>query len=164
MRLIDADSINWESVEEEHGARTPAVVACQSLIQNAPTIDPVRCGMATEIIESLLNLIQEICADQRERHKDDSVCGLCEYDGPSWMECPGYEREDCFLLKRDVRAKYYIPYDPVRHGKWEYAEDEVLDDLTFSAWKCSRCGYYAYKPELWHYCPNCGARMEIEGE
>lgn len=44
MRLIDADSINWESVEEEHGTRTPAVVACQSLIQNAPTIDPVRHG------------------------------------------------------------------------------------------------------------------------
>lgn len=46
MRLIDADSINWESVEEEHGARTPAVVACQSLVQNAPTIEaePVRHG------------------------------------------------------------------------------------------------------------------------
>lgn len=44
MRLIDADSIKWESVEEEYGARTPAVVACQSLIQNEPTIDPVRRG------------------------------------------------------------------------------------------------------------------------
>lgn len=39
MRMIDADSIKWESVEEEYGARTAAVVACQSLIQNAPTID-----------------------------------------------------------------------------------------------------------------------------
>lgn len=92
MRLIDADNINWESVEEEYGARTPAVVACQSLIQNEPTIDPVR------------------------------------------------------------------------RGKWEYARDEVLDDLTFSAWKCSCCGYYAYKPELWHYCPKCGAKMEVECE
>ena len=55
-----------------------------------------------------------------------------------------------------------IDAEPVRHGKWEYAEDEVLDDLTFSAWKCSRCGYYAYQPELWHYCPRCGAKMEGE--
>ena len=59
-----------------------------------------------------------------------------------------------------VATRPTIDAEPVRRGKWEYAEDEVLDDLTFSAWKCSCCGYYAYKPELWHYCPKCGARMD----
>lgn len=60
--------------------------------------------------------------------------------------------------------RFTIEAEPVIHGRWEYAEDEVLDDLTFSAWKCSCCGYYAYKPELWHYCPRCGAKMEVEDE
>ena len=32
-------------------------------------------------IKELLEVIQDICDDQRQLHEDDSVCGLCEYDG-----------------------------------------------------------------------------------
>lgn len=59
-----------------------------------------------EKIANLLEVIQEICADQRERHGDDSVCGLCEYDGPSWMECPGFETDECFKLSERFKRKY----------------------------------------------------------
>ena len=34
-----------------------------------------------EKIKNLLNLVQEICADIREKYASDDVCGLCEYDG-----------------------------------------------------------------------------------
>lgn len=74
MRLIDADSINWESVEEEHGRRTPAVVACQSLIQNAPTIDPVRHG--------------EWIATDDPWFSACSVCGYIEYECVGSNYCP----------------------------------------------------------------------------
>ena len=60
-----------------------------------------------EKIVALVNLVEEICKDQRELHVDDSVCDLCEYNGAyqcesgDWMnECPGFERDDCFCLKK----------------------------------------------------------------
>ena len=89
MRLIDADGINWESVEEEHGARTPAVVACQSLVQNAPTIEA----------------------------------------------------------------------EPVRRGRWltEYG-DHIYAGLRPMFICCSECGMVTAVE--WHYCPNCGAKMD----
>lgn len=114
--------------DEQAYAVQAYILAVKSLLKNlelAPTIDFSKkeaddvkmpydgvdnLQAATKNIEALLDLIQQICADQRETHGDESVCGLCEYDGPQWLgECPGYERDDCFLLKHDIRAKYYIP-------------------------------------------------------
>lgn len=43
-RLIDADALDWERIEHEHGARHEAVVDCEQMVDNAPTIDPVRHG------------------------------------------------------------------------------------------------------------------------
>ena len=66
-----------------------------------------------EKIESLVKLIEEICKHQRECHVDDSVWGLCEYDGAyrgesgDWMnECPGFEKDDCFCLRQSFKEKY----------------------------------------------------------
>lgn len=59
-----------------------------------------------EKIMALVSLIEEICKDIRESHVDDSVCGLCEFDG-AWMnECPGFERNDCFCLSKIIKEKY----------------------------------------------------------
>ena len=44
MRLIDADALDWERIEHEHGARHEAVVDCEQMVETAPTIDPVRHG------------------------------------------------------------------------------------------------------------------------
>ena len=59
-----------------------------------------------EKVRSLINIIDETCWDIRDRHVDDSVCGLCEYDGPEWAECPGYETSECFMLKKSFIKKY----------------------------------------------------------
>ena len=46
-----------------------------------------------------------------------------------------------------------------RHGKWIDPEDSTC-------YKCSVCGEYATQeygltePLFWHYCPNCGAKMD----
>lgn len=48
---------------------------------------------------------------------------------------------------------------PVRKGRW------VWDD---EGYYCSECFYHAYGETgevlsgHWHYCPNCGAKMEVE--
>ena len=57
-------------------------------------------------VRSLVTIIDETCWDIRDRHEDDSVCGLCEYDGPEWAECPGYETSECFMLKKSFIKKY----------------------------------------------------------
>lgn len=47
--------------------------------------------------------------------------------------------------------------DPVKHGHWRY--DEALE----LEW-CSECGFGKRKGDKrWYsYCPNCGAKMEVE--
>ena len=51
----------------------------------------------------------------------------------------------------------------VRHGIWN--ESVSFDD---GFWVCSECGFVSEAtaaPQLYHYCPNCGADMrEKEGE
>lgn len=64
-------------------------------------------------INALIDEFETIMKDIRERHVDDSVCGLCEYDGAyigqsgDWCnECPGFERDDCFKLKDRYREEW----------------------------------------------------------
>ena len=64
-------------------------------------------------LTALVNEVEEIFADIREREVDDSVCGLCEYDGAyigqsgDWCnECPGFDRDDCFKLKEKYREEW----------------------------------------------------------
>ena len=64
-------------------------------------------------LTALVNEIEEIFADIRERKVDESVCGLCEYDGAylsqsgDWCnECPGFETDDCFKLKEKYRKEW----------------------------------------------------------
>ena len=51
---------------------------------------------------------------------------------------------------------------PVKHGRWEPSEK------YFGYNKCSVCADCYIDPEWamngkWHYCPNCGAKMDLEG-
>ena len=59
-----------------------------------------------------------------------------------------------------------VSVQEVEHGEWlgvadGYYEDEQIYDM----WRCSECGcgcetdYPEEKPK-WHYCPNCGAKMD----
>ena len=85
-----------------------------STVSTMPTVQPV----ATDIyvgdkISKFIDGLEEIFADLRERHVDDSVCGLCEYDGAymgqsgDWCnECPGFDRDDCFKLSDETRKKW----------------------------------------------------------
>ena len=64
-------------------------------------------------INKFIDGLEEIFADIRERHIDESVCGLCEYDGAymgqsgDWCnECPGFDKDDCFKLSDKTRKKW----------------------------------------------------------
>lgn len=54
---------------------------------------------------------------------------------------------------------------PVRHGRWESFEDVFMD----TCYECSECGLAFYladggtpQENQYHYCPNCGAKMDEE--
>lgn len=61
---------------------------------------------------------------------------------------------------------------PVRHGKWiKGSETKRIKEnrygVLFDAYYCSACESEAYWDSdygqiLFHYCPNCGARMDEE--
>ena len=69
---------------------------------------------------------------------------------------------DCLLrVKSMVHSAPAADVAPVRHGRWEY-------NNSVNFWQCSRCGENAPMHGKWmqlktHYCPNCGAKMDLEG-
>lgn len=63
-------------------------------------------------VNDLLNELEQLCKYVREIHGDDTVCGFCEYDacsiGEEPVECPGFESNECFVLKNSIRKEYEV--------------------------------------------------------
>ena len=83
------------------------------LSQEGTTSDTISRKAVKYKITALVNEFEEILAHIREREVDDSVCGLCEYDGAyigqsgDWCnECPGFNKDDCFKLKDKYREEW----------------------------------------------------------
>ena len=95
-------------VKETSAEEQALVMAIDALKQ--PVVTDTNVG---DKISKFIDGLEEIFADLRERHVDDSVCGLCEYDGAymgqsgDWCnECPGFERDDCFELSDKTRKEW----------------------------------------------------------
>jgi len=92
-------------------------VTMERLIEHLNNLQPIQ-PVATDTnvgdkISKFIDGLEEIFAYLREKHVDDSVCGLCEYDGAyigqsgDWCnECPGFERDDCFKLSDKTRKEW----------------------------------------------------------
>nr|DAR34173.1 MAG TPA: Putative toxin VapC6 domain, ZN ribbon domain [Caudoviricetes sp.] len=50
---------------------------------------------------------------------------------------------------------------PVRHGRWEFPVFDGQEELDPRV-KCSECGVVEVAYAKWNYCPNCGAKMDLE--
>lgn len=55
-----------------------------------------------------------------------------------------------------------IDEEPVRHGKWIKADSQQYFRKHYPCFTCSECGYRKDSQKKWNYCPNCGARMDVE--
>ena len=58
---------------------------------------------------------------------------------------------------KDLRE---IPSAEPKHGKW------IPDKTGNSYWICTKCGFPSEASgafALYHYCPNCGADMRMDG-
>ena len=68
---------------------------------------------AIDALAGMIDRFERILADIRETKCDDSVCGMCEYDGAyigqsgDWYnECPGFDKDDCFKLSDECRKRW----------------------------------------------------------
>lgn len=76
-----------------------------------------------EKIKCLLTTLNDVCKDTRERSGEDWVCGLCEWDGPSWMECPGFESDECFRMEERYVAKFLDEPDYTQWYQENYGDN-----------------------------------------
>ena len=83
--------------------------------------------------------IEEVCKD----------CGCgCELD------------KECCILVGDLMAAPTVDAVEVVHGRWEYMHDSIFN--------CTNCGsIHIVETSMgnpkWRYCPNCGAKMDGDG-
>jgi hypothetical protein len=68
---------------------------------------------AINAVNKLIDRFEQILRDIRETNEDESVCGMCEYDGAfigqsgDWCnECPGFDKADCFKLSDRCRKRW----------------------------------------------------------
>ena len=67
-------------------------------------------------------------------------------------------RQTLLRFERAINSVSSADVAPVRHGRWYWAKDGHC--------KCSVCEQYATVKRLvvkTNYCPNCGAKMDLEG-
>jgi hypothetical protein len=125
QRLIDANELleDIESSKENHGMVQIIADMLTRYVKRVPIIDPETLPIVQELREKLervtaqrdelFKMLNDVCKDTREQHVDESVCGLCEYDGAyigqsgDWEnECPGFNSDDCFCMKRSIIEKF----------------------------------------------------------
>lgn len=121
-----------------------------------PDVPDINVGDLNKFIDGLV----EIFADIRESHVDDSVCGLCEFDGAyigesgDWCnECPGFNRDDCFKLRDGIRKKWIaeitacVPSAQPKRKRGEWLDNETsFADGVRQTCTCSVCGRRSVRP------------------
>ena len=83
-------------------------------LEDLPAAQPERANCKIcHALQGLVDRFERILRDIRETQVDDSVCGMCEYDGAfvgqsgEWCnECPGFEKDDCFKLSDECRKRW----------------------------------------------------------
>ena len=73
-------------------------------------------------------------------------------------------RKDSYKAKYEALVKAVddaptIDAEPVRHGRWMWVDQP---DGRTSVLTCSACGGTEWASETSNYCPNCGAKMDLE--
>ena len=96
----------WYDLEEPDSTLlADAATAITALLARAEKAERER--------DELFRILNDVCQDVRAKSADEYVCGLCEYDGAhigesgDWVnECPGFEKDDCFCIKKSMREKF----------------------------------------------------------
>ena len=80
------------------------------------------------------------------------------------------ESIDADVAITDIKGMKAADVAPVRYGEWQGEGDGYADgEIVLDVWYCSECGYCiddgTDDPHILpNYCPNCGAKMDLEGK
>ena len=79
-------------------------------------------------------------------------------------DMPKHELDMHSAIRKRLKAMPTVDAMEVVHGEWFVIEDDYFDLVEL---KCSVCGeswgfedYEDCIPQNYHYCPNCGAKMD----
>ena len=176
--LEDALDSYCELNEEGKTAFRMAIEAL-SCSENPNNSDCISRQAAIDAVNSLIDRFERILSDIRESKVDDSVCGLCEYDGAymgqsgDWCnECPGFEKDDCFRLSDECRKRWLESVE-LPSAQPERKTGQLKYESAYNWFRCNVCRkiypsefmqYFdscQYQPGF-NFCPNCGADMRGE--
>lgn len=67
---------------------------------------------------------------------------------------------DEHMVEEIVERQPTVDDETVRHGRWELCYEDWRKQIAGDM--CSACGFRHYGCGIshYHYCPNCGAKME----
>ena len=134
----------------------------------------------------LISVIVKAFPDQawKARHHSDGsmfdgmfIVGIDTPDGPATYHYDLDPYWDMFRCKEVERAPEWDGHtaadaierigklEPVRHGRWVNKTERIYADLNYR-FDCSECShiFYAAGIETFKFCPNCGAKMDLEEE
>ena len=99
MRLIDADALKKKFNSLEIGLAIKSVIDDADTIEAQHEIDRLTKELTAkeELLKQAVEDMTVLANAIREGNTvETDCCGLCEYDGLDWQECPGFTRDDCF--------------------------------------------------------------------
>lgn len=66
--------------------------------------------------------------------------------------------DDCEMLS--IKSAPAVDVQEVKHGKWKLRYEDWRKQIPGD--ECSACGFQHYGACIshYHYCPNCGAKMD----
>lgn len=112
-------------------------------------------------------------ADQREKSKEVRLFWMRMIDADSakqellWGNVYLSDNETNALVELLDNQPAIDPESLRSRGTWEGAADGYADgELVYDTWTCSECGYTVETDDpdaLFKFCPNCGAKMEVNG-
>jgi len=92
---------------------------------------------------------------------DDLISRQAAIDVIASMEAVGYSPYATIGRLDALLALNRLP-SAERRGRWVNEKYRWIKSISMwwsAAYECSVCGEAGIKD--WHYCPNCGARMEV---
>lgn len=127
--------------KDKLGYYTPRDITLNCLKQRGKSVDRLGAYEDTGLTPDEIDMDHEAAENLRR------LCQLCDLD----------RLEE--LAKADAA--------PVRHGHWISADEaSEMDryDLAYCCSVCKQCNWDCTESEDFNFCPNCGARMDLDGK